>query len=297
MKKNLFILALLLCITLGASAQKKFNLYAVGFYNQENLFDTCHDEGKRDYDFLPNGSYKWNGLKYTHKLRNMAQAIADLGTDKLPGIGCAIVGMSEVENSKVLDDLTAQAPLKQRGYKYVHVEGPDRRGIDCAMLYNPRFFTVKNVRLVPYVPEEPKDSNFITRGFLTVSGDMNDDPTNKSMTEALSCKPTIEKTGKDDMYNPWYNLLTKQGKGTLFYNGTWNLFDQIVMTPNLLNANGSKDFSTLKYFQHQIHIRPYLIQSEGRYKGAPKRTTAGGVWLDGYSDHLPVVVYLVKEQK
>ena len=232
MKKNLFILALLLCITLGASAQKKFNLYAVGFYNQENLFDTCHDEGKRDYDFLPNGSYKWNGLKYTHKLRNMAQAIADLGTDKLPGIGCAIVGMSEVENSKVLDDLTAQAPLKQRGYKYVHVEGPDRRGIDCAMLYN-----------------------------------------------------------------PWYNLLTKQGKGTLFYNGTWNLFDQIVMTPNLLNANGSKDFSTLKYFQHQIHIRPYLIQSEGRYKGAPKRTTAGGVWLDGYSDHLPVVVYLVKEQK
>ena len=126
---------------------------------------------------------------------------------------------------------------------------------------------------------------------------MNDDPTNKSMTEALSCKPTIEKTGKDDMYNPWYNLLTKQGKGTLFYNGTWNLFDQIVMTPNLLNANGSKDFSTLKYFQHQIHIRPYLIQSEGRYKGAPKRTTAGGVWLDGYSDHLPVVVYLVKEQK
>ena len=188
---------------------------------------------------------------------------------------------------------------------------PDRRGIDCAMLYNPRFFTVKDVRLVPYVPEEPKDSNFITRGFLTVSGtlagepvavivchwpsrfttsyyrevagrqvravkdsllradkkckvfvmgDMNDDPTNKSMTEALSCKPTIEKTGKDDMYNPWYNLLTKQGKGTLFYNGTWNLFDQIVMTPNLLNANGSKDFSTLKYFQHQIHIRPYLIQ-------------------------------------
>lgn len=348
MKKNLFILALLLCISLGASAQKKFNLYAVGFYNQENLFDTCHDEGKRDYDFLPNGSYKWNGLKYTHKLRNMAQAIADLGTDKLPGIGCAIVGMSEVENSKVLDDLTAQAPLKQRGYKYVHVEGPDRRGIDCAMLYNPRFFTVKDVRLVPYVPEEPKDSNFITRGFLTVSGtlagepvavivchwpsrfttsyyrevagrqvravkdsllradkkckvfvmgDMNDDPTNKSMTEALSCKPTIEKTSKDDMYNPWYNLLTKQGKGTLFYNGTWNLFDQIVMTPNLLNANGSKDFSTLKYFQHQIHIRPYLIQSEGRYKGAPKRTTAGGVWLDGYSDHLPVVVYLVKEQK
>ena len=132
---------------------------------------------------------------------------------------------------------------------------------------------------------------------VMVMGDMNDDPTNKSMTEGLSCKPSIEKTGKDDMYNPWYNILTKQGKGTLFYNGSWNLFDQIVMTPNLLNPKGVKDFSTLKYFQHQIHIRPYLIQSEGKYKGSPKRTTAGGVWLDGYSDHLPVVVYLVKEQK
>ena len=168
MKKNLFILALLLCITLGASAQKKFNLYAVGFYNQENLFDTCHDEGKRDYDFLPNGSYKWNGLKYTHKLRNMAQAIADLGTDKLPGIGCAIVGMSEVENSKVLDDLTAQAPLKQRRYKYVHVEGPDRRGIDCAMLYNPRFFRVLNVVNTPLLlPDRP---TFRTRDQMCVTG-------------------------------------------------------------------------------------------------------------------------------
>ena len=172
MKKNLFILALLLCVTLGASAQKKFNLYAVGFYNQENLFDTCHDEGKRDYDFLPNGAYKWNGLKYSHKLRNMSQALADLGTDKLPGIGCAIIGLSEVENSKALDDLTAQEPLKARGYKYVHIEGPDRRGIDCALLYNPALFKVYNTKLVPYVQELKKDSAFLTRGFLTVSGEL-----------------------------------------------------------------------------------------------------------------------------
>ena len=70
MKKNfLLILMFLLCAITGANAQKKYSLYAVGFYNQENLFDTCHDEGKRDYDFLPNGSYKWNGLKYSHKDR------------------------------------------------------------------------------------------------------------------------------------------------------------------------------------------------------------------------------------
>lgn len=349
MKKNFFlILMFLLCAITGANAQKKYSLYAVGFYNQENLFDTCHDEGKRDYDFLPNGSYKWNGLKYSHKLHNMAQALADLGTDKLPGVGCSVIGLSEVENSRVLDALISQPKLKERGYKYVHVEGPDKRGIDCAMLYNPRYFSVKDVHLYPYVPEEAKDSGFVTRGFLTVKGemagepvavivchwpsrfsssyyrevaarqvkkikdslieadknckvmvmgDMNDDPTNKSMTEALSCKPDVDKVGKDDMYNPWYNILTKEGRGTLFYSGTWNLFDQIVLSPNLLNKNGRKDYSSLKFFQNQIHVRPYLIQSEGKYKGAPKRTTAGGVWLDGYSDHLPVVVYLVKEQK
>ena len=88
-----------------------------------------------------------------------------------------------------------------------------------------------------------------------------------------------------------------RGKGTLQYQGSWNLFDQIVMTPNLLNEKGQKDFSTLKFWKNQVCRFDYLLQTEGAYKGAPKRTMSGGVWLDGYSDHLPVVVYLVKEQK
>lgn len=352
MKRISFLPILVLCmVSIGAMSQneKKYLCYGVGFYNQENLFDTCHDEGKRDYDFLPTGSYRWNGLKYSHKLKNMARTLADMGTDVLPkNVGCAVIGLSEVENSKALDDLTAQEPLKARGYKYVHIEGPDRRGIDCALLYNPQLFKVWNTKLVPYVQELEKDSAFLTRGFLTVSGemagehvafvvchwpsraakpfyresggrqvralkdsllredpkvkvfvmgDMNDDPTNASMTEALGCKPDIDEVGKGEMYNPWYNILVKEGLGTLTYGGSWNLFDQIVMTPNLLNKKGAKDFSTLKFFKNQIFRRDYLFQTEGKYKGAPKRTHAGGVWLDGYSDHLPVVVYLVKEQK
>ena len=71
----------------------------------------------------------------------------------------------------------------------------------------------------------------------------------------------------------------------------------IVMTPNLLDRAGKKDFSKLTFWKHAIQRMPYLFQTEGKYKGTPKRTTAGGVWLDGYSDHLPVCVYLVKEQK
>lgn len=348
MKSRIILFAILAWgLSLFASAQKKFAVYAVGFYNQENLFDTCHDEGKRDYDFLPSGSYHWDGLKYSHKLRNMARVLAEMGTDVLPNVGCAFIGMSEVENAKVMDDLTNQTPLRERGMKYVHIEGPDRRGIDCALLYNPSLFTVTKATLHPYIQALAKDSAYYTRGFLTVEGtmagepvtaivchwpsrfstsfyreqggkqvralkdslksvnpqmkifvmgDMNDDPTDKSMTEALGAKADKESVGAEDMYNPWYNIF-KQGVGTLYYNGSWNLFDQIVMTPNLLSPKGSKNYETLKYWKSQIFRRDYLFQTEGKYKGAPKRTTAGGVWLDGYSDHLPVVVYLVKEKQ
>lgn len=347
MKHFFFAVIGVLLTFLPASAQKKYSVYGVGFYNQENLFDTCHDEGKRDYDFLPTGSYKWNAMKYNHKLNNMSRALADMGTDVLPNIGCAIIGLAEVENSKALDDLIAQPALSARNYQYVHIEGPDRRGIDCALLYNPSLFSVKNTRLVPYVQKLKKDSAFYTRGFLTVSGtladenvavivchlpsrfsesfyrelgaeqvkaikdsllnddpnckvfvmgDMNDDPIDKSMAGILKGKGNIKDVNEGDMYNPWYNILVKEGVGTLLYQGSWNLFDQILVTPNLLNKDDKKDFSSLKLWKNQIFKRDYLFQTEGKYKGSPKRTTAGGVWLDGYSDHLPVVVYLVKEQ-
>ena len=347
MKHFFFAVIGVLWAFLPASAQKKYSVYGVGFYNQENLFDTCHDEGKRDYDFLPTGSYKWNAMKYNHKLNNMSRALADMGTDVLPNIGCAIIGLAEVENSKALDDLVAQPALSARNYQYVHIEGPDRRGIDCALLYNPSLFSVKNTRLVPYVQKLKKDSAFYTRGFLTVSGtladehiavivchlpsrfsesfyrelgaeqvkaikdsllnddpnckvfvmgDMNDDPIDKSMAGILRGKGNIKDVNQGDMYNPWYNILVKEGVGTLLYQGSWNLFDQILVTPNLLNKDDKKDFSSLKFWKNQIFKRDYLFQTEGKYKGSPKRTTAGGVWLDGYSDHLPVVVYLVKEQ-
>lgn len=347
MKHFFFAVIGVLLAFLPASAQKKYSVYGVGFYNQENLFDTCHDEGKRDYDFLPTGSYKWNAMKYNHKLNNMSRALADMGTDVLPNIGCAIIGLAEVENSKALDDLIAQPALSARNYQYVHIEGPDRRGIDCALLYNPSLFSVKNTRLVPYVQKLKKDSAFYTRGFLTVSGtladenvavivchlpsrfsesfyrelgaeqvkaikdsllnddpnckvfvmgDMNDDPIDKSMAGILKGKGNIKDVNEGDMYNPWYNILVKEGVGTLLYQGSWNLFDQILVTPNLLNKDNKKDFSSLKFWKNQIFKRDYLFQTEGKYKGSPKRTTAGGVWLNGYSDHLPVVIYLVKEQ-
>lgn len=344
----LVLMGLFAGILVAVCAQeKRFGLYAVGFYNQENLFDTIHDEGKNDYEYLPDGAMKWNGMKYFAKLKNMSKVIAEMGTDRLPQVGAAVVGVSEVENGRVLADLVAQPALKERGMKFVHIEGPDRRGVDCALLYNPRFFTPEKSFLQPYVYEE-KDSAQRTRGFLTVQGklagddvtfivchwpsraavsyyreragrqvraladsirkaspemkimvmgDMNDDPFSPSMAKELGARRNVKELEAGDFYNPWWNVLAKEGRGTLMYDGKWNLFDQIVLSANLVDADGKKDYSSLKFFRNEIFSRNYLFQTEGRYKGNTKRTHASGMWLNGYSDHLPVVVYLVKEMK
>ena len=328
------------------NAQPKIAAYAVGFYNLENLFDTIHAQGKNDYDFLPDGSYKWNTVKYENKLKNMARALADLGTDKVPQ-GAAVIGVSEVENARVLKDLINQPALKERGMRFVHIEGPDKRGVDCALLYNPRVFTVKKHFLQPYVYENG-DTERATRGYLTVQGeidgepltvivchwpsrgatsyfreiagkqvrhltdsiltadsnqriivmgDMNDDPDNASMAKLLGAKRKMKEVGKTDFFNPWWEVLRGQGQGTLTYDGGWNLFDQIVFSRSLLDVKNHKDYSHLTLYAWHIFRRDYLIQQEGRYKGSPKRTTAGGTWLNGYSDHLPTVSYLIKELK
>ena len=348
MKKCMFFLVLVLLLTAGATcAQKKYNVYGVGFYNLENLFDTCHDAGKNDYEYLPDGTNKWTGLKYRSKLKNMSKVLAEMGTDWLPNVGCAVIGVAEVENARCLADLCNQAPLKARGFKFCHVEGPDRRGVDCGLLYNPSLFKVREVKLVPYDNKAAKIKNYATRGFLTVSGtlggenltvivchwpsrgvessyresagsqvralkeslqranpnvkiiimgDMNDDPQDKSMAVALGAKRKIKDVKAGELYNPWWDVLAS-GTGTLQYDGKWNLFDQIVLSQNLLHKEGANDYNTLKLRKHQIFRRDYLFQKEGQYKGNTLRTHAGGVWLNGYSDHLPTVVYLMKEQR
>lgn len=350
MKKLLSLFVVMfLAGTLNAQAQeKKFSVYAIGFYNLENLFDTCHDAGKNDFEYLPDGRNKWSGLKYTSKLRNMARVLSEMGTDKLPLVGCAAIGVSEVENAKCLTDLCNQDVLKARNFQFCHIEGPDQRGVDCGLLYNPSLFTVRNVKLVPYVYDLPKDSMRATRGFLVVSGtmanehvtiivnhlpsrgassyyrelggkqirvvkdsliaedpqvklfimgDMNDDPKDPSMSFALGAKRKIEEVKEQaDLYNPFWDIHAS-GTGTLMYDGAWNLFDQIILSKSLLNEKGQRDYTTLKLWQPQIFRRDYLFQQEGKYKGNTLRTHAGGVWLNGYSDHLPTLVYLVKEQK
>jgi endonuclease/exonuclease/phosphatase family metal-dependent hydrolase len=334
--------------TMNALAQeKKYSVYAVGFYNLENLFDTLHDEGHNDYEYLPDGRNKWTGMKYRNKLKNMSRVLAEMGTDVLPGVGAAAIGVSEVENAGCLKDLCEMEPLKKRNFQYVLLEGPDRRGVDCGLLYNPALFKLDNVKLVPYIYDKPEDARRATRGFLVCSGtmagehvtiivnhlpsrgatsyyrelggkqirvvkdsllkddpnvklfimgDMNDDPADPSMSVALGAKRKMKDVDKDGLFNPFWDIHAS-GTGTLMYDGKWNLFDQIILSRSLINPKKDKDYSSLTYFAHQIFHRDYLFQKEGKYKGSSLRTHAGGVWLNGYSDHFPTVVYVVKEAK
>lgn len=121
---------------------------------------------------------------------------------------------------------------------------------------------------------------------LIVMGDLNDDPMDASL-QALGARKYIHQVKKRDFYNPWWETLEDKGTGTLLYKGKWNLFDQILLSRPLLKARRG-----LRYHGHEIFSRPYLFQQEGKYKGSLLRTHGGRLWLDGYSDHLPTLVYL-----
>lgn len=337
MKKSTLIICFLMSVLAAFAKGKKEQLYGVAFYNLENLFDTRHDEGKKDYEYLPDGRNKWDDEKYQAKLKNMSTVLSMLATDKLPE-GPAVIGMAEVENNRVLQDLLKQPALADRGYEMIHYEGPDERGVDCAFFYNPKIYTPTSSRLVPYRLMQPTDRP--TRGFLVIDGklagervafiinhwpsrgaafpyrehageqvralkdslqsldrkikivimgDMNDDPMDKSMAEALGARQKKEYVEKRGLFNPWWDTL-EGGNGTLKYRGKWNLFDQIVFTENFLKKRTRK----LSYSSHEIFRRDFMIQQEGKYKGYPKRTHAGGKWMNGYSDHLPTIVYFQK---
>ena len=101
------------------------------FYNVENYFDTIDDPTVNDNDFLPEGSMRWTQTRYAEKRNNIFRVIANVGEWDPP----ALVGLCEVENRDVLDDLIKNTPLAKYPYRIIHKDSPDLRGIDVALLY------------------------------------------------------------------------------------------------------------------------------------------------------------------
>jgi len=331
-------------LTSSIFAQEKvaYKVACVGFYNLENLFDIYDDPKTNDAEYLPDGANLWDSTKYANKLNNMSTVIADLGKDVSPD-GCAMIGVCEIENKRVLEDLVAMPILKDRNYKIVHYDSPDVRGVDVGFLYQEKYFKVKNS--ASYHLTFADEPTYFTRDQLIVTGDMdgedvsvivghwpsrrggqqkseprrieaaqlarriidslltanpsakiilmgdlNDDPVNASVAQYIRARGQISKVKSGDMFNTMYANY-KSGNGTLAWNDAWNLFDQIIVSESFI----SNDASTYIYHKAVVYNKEYLKQIDGNYAGYPKRTHAGGVYLNGYSDHFPTYIVIKKE--
>jgi len=150
-----------------------YHIVVVGFWNVENLYDTIDDPKKDDQEFLPNGTNLWNTSRYLRKLDHLAEVIKQMGEEFTPD-GPAVLGMCEVENINVLKDLAKQEKIANRNYQAILIEGPDARGVDPALMYNPKYF--KPEKSVSYPVKLVTDSAHKTRDILVVYGKLLGEP-------------------------------------------------------------------------------------------------------------------------
>ncbi|WP_299556745.1 endonuclease/exonuclease/phosphatase family protein [Seonamhaeicola sp.] len=337
------VLLITLSITINAQ-EKKFKIHTVAFYNLENLFDTINNPNKLD-EHSPIMELKANrGKVYRQKIKNMARVLADIGRETTKNTP-SIIGICEVENRTVIEDLVNDSLLAPKDYGIIHYDAPDARGIDVALLYQKKVFTPLHSSTYELKIYDDQDRTRVhTRDQLLVSGtledelihlivnhwpsrrggesrsrpkrvaaakltkrlvdslqsndpyakifimgDLNDNPTNASIEDVLKAKEKRDNVGLKGIYNP-FTKFYKNGLGTTAYRDIWNLFDQILVTKPLLD----KHTPSLRYYKAGIFNASYLIHNKGQYKGYPFRSFSRGAFTNGFSDHFPVYVYVVK---
>ena len=345
--KSFFTFSFMLLMLLNVTAQenkRNFKIHTVAFYNLENLFDTINDENKND-EASPIMEIRFNrGKIYREKVSNMANVISQIGFDvtKRPP---SILGICEVENRMVVEDLISDEKLRKYNYGIVHYESPDDRGIDVGLIYNKDVFKVKNSNshdvfitgnnsskrrntrdqlvvsgyldgelmhfIVNHWPSRGADetkriaaaevNNFIIDSLrskyenpkIITMGDFNDDPFDKSIKKILGAKKNINDVKKNDMYNPFENILVNEGVGSNAYRDKWQLFDQIILSKPFLDKN----YNDYQLYKAGVFNKSFLINKKGKFKGYPFRSFSYGTFTGGYSDHLPPYIYLLKEIK
>ncbi|MFC4095919.1 endonuclease/exonuclease/phosphatase family protein [Euzebyella saccharophila] len=149
----------------------KRQLHTIAFYNLENLFDTNDDHLTLDDDFTPNGIKQWTPKRYEKKLRKLANTISRVGLND-GYMAPIVVGICEVENRQVVEDLIATEPLKNEAYGIVHYDSPDERGIDCALIYNKEYFKLISSEPIHLKVHQTDGSIDRTRDILYVKGTM-----------------------------------------------------------------------------------------------------------------------------
>jgi endonuclease/exonuclease/phosphatase family metal-dependent hydrolase len=158
--KTFFLVLLAISVNILYSQEFK-----VIFYNVENFFDTRNDPDTDDDAFTPAGTNRWNIRRFTEKRNNICKTVIAAGKGKIPHV----IGLCEIENRYVLQQLTEQTPLSRYNYGIVHYDSPDRRGIDVALLYLKDSFDI--------IVSHAHRAHIKTRDVLYVKGKTNSNDT------------------------------------------------------------------------------------------------------------------------
>ncbi|MFD1315004.1 endonuclease/exonuclease/phosphatase family protein [Namhaeicola litoreus] len=329
---------------LGFSQLDTYDIHTIAFYNVENLYDTIDDLNTFDEDFTPEGKLKFSGKDYDKKMKNIAQVISEIGYNQAP----VLVGLAEIENSAVLQDLVNTSFLSPFQYGFIQFDSPDLRGIDVALLYQkkkfkPIFQEAIEVKIwdesgmriftrdILYISgiladeeihvfvnhwpsrrggEEISESKRIKAAYvlkrkieeiqsdnvdakIIVLGDFNDNPTDEGIKEVLASKGSMQEVELDEFFNP-FEKMYKIGYNTLAHWDQLHLFDQVLVSKSFLPLKKNKN--QLFFLKANIYNPPYISNLSGKYKGYPKRSFINNKFANGYSDHYPVYISLLKRK-
>ena len=314
MKKTLIFL-LLPFFVLSQSDDKE--LFSV-FYNVENLFDTIDNPNTRDNEFLPKSEKKWDTYRYNYKLNQLDKVFSEIikkeNENRLPDI----IGLCEVENKLVIDDLLKTETFKNHTYKIIHKQSPDGRGIDCALLVDEKFEVLNSDFIKINNPIESRATRDIVFGKLKFKNQIinvfvNHWPSRWGGQEASNHKrvfvakvlrkyidnntlesdfnlimgdfndyPTNESLAEVLVKDDLVNLMSKSnvsGRGSYNYRGNWDWLDQIIVSQD--------DFKLISFGAFEEDFMMYTNKKGEVY---PNRSFGGNNWYAGFSDHLPVFI-------
>lgn len=232
--------------------------FTIVFYNVENLFDIEDDPFSEDDEFTPGSEKQWNRERYTKKLDDIAEVLSSIPGKDLPGI----IGLCEVENKKVLKDLTGTRKLRKKEYGIVHEDSPDIRGIDVALLYRKDRFDMVDHKSIPVV--FPFDT-VKTRDILYVKGKTSDSETFHFFVNHWSSRREGEKaTERRRVFSAVVlrkavdSIMNVEADAKIFILGDFNDEPTNISLHSVLNATnkqknaGARDLYNLMYDKHNI---------------------------------------------
>ncbi len=312
------------------NSENKKDIFTIGFYNLENLFDTMDDPETFDDAFTPDGEKKWTPRRYKKKVKRLAKAISTIGDDstKHPPV---ILGIAEVETYEVVLDLIKTPYLIDYNYGIVHYDSPDERGIEVAFLYRKKYFELLDSR--PYYIQFEKEIGNIdyTRDVLLVKGNLNGElmyfivnhwPSRRSgikeseqkriinaelvqkiISDVMEETPDAKIIIMGDFNDNPTDISIKQTLVTdQLYNPMESLYEKGMGTSIhqgkwhlfdqiIITKNFLKE-NTHQFTHANIYCKHFLKDKYGKYIEDPFRTYKGRWYKGGISDHFPIYISL-----